>query len=154
MCTLFCSLCSVVNFVVQFYFRARENKFRILLYCKYIANNFLQRYVHFPILAFSCIEFLPCFFPTCFFFFFTNIHHSQNSKGNGDVIFLTPLYHFHPLHRHLDISLAITGGNSLLHRVSGRTRIGNYCFLRASCEPLSKGPFYHENSKYSGILIK
>ena len=27
--------------------------------------------------------------------------------GKGEAVSLTPLYHFHPLHRHLDISWAI-----------------------------------------------
>ena len=39
-------------------------------------------------------------------------------QGNGEAISLTPLYHFHPLHRqlgHLDISLAITTEISPLH---------------------------------------
>ena len=29
-------------------------------------------------------------------------------QGKGEVIFLTPLYHFYPLHSYLDISWAIT----------------------------------------------
>ena len=34
-CTLWCAgLCSVVNFVVKFYLRIRENKFHIVIYPK------------------------------------------------------------------------------------------------------------------------
>ena len=60
-----------------------------------------------------------------FFFFlggfsFTNIHDSQDSKGKGRLFFLTLLYHFHPLHRHSDISRAITADSSLLHIASSR----------------------------------
>ena len=33
----------------------------------------------------------------------------------GEAISLNPFYHLHPLHRHLDISLAITAENSALH---------------------------------------
>ena len=46
-------------------------------------------------------------------------------QGKGEGIPLTPHYHFHPLHRHLDISRAITAGSSLLHIASSRTRTGN-----------------------------
>ena len=34
---------------------------------------------------------------------------------------LTPHYHFHPLHRHLDISWVITAESSPLHIASSRT---------------------------------
>ena len=33
----------------------------------------------------------------------------------GEAISLTPLYHFHPLRRHLDISQLITAESSTLH---------------------------------------
>ena len=42
---------------------------------------------------------------------FTNIHDSQDSRGRA--ISLTLLYHFHPLHKHLDISRGITADSSL-----------------------------------------
>ena len=42
---------------------------------------------------------------------FTN----HRTAGKGEGISLTPHYHFHPLHRHLDIGLAITAESSLLH---------------------------------------
>ena len=43
-------------------------------------------------------------------------------QGKGEGISLTPLYHFHPLHRHLDISRAITALSSPLHIAGSRTR--------------------------------
>ena len=53
-----------------------------------------------------------------FFFFFSSIwgffhEHSRftGQQGKGEGIYLTPLYHFHPLHRHSDISRAITAEN-------------------------------------------
>ena len=64
-----------------------------------------------------------------YFFSFTNVHDSHDSKG--EVVSLTPLYHFHPLHRHLDISRAITAESSPLHIVSSRARTGNLCFPSA-----------------------
>ena len=39
-------------------------------------------------------------------FSFKNIHDLQ--QGKGEIISLTSLYHFHPPHRHLDISWVIT----------------------------------------------
>ena len=51
------------------------------------------------------------------------IHGTQQGKGEG--IYLTPLYHFHPLHRHLDISRVITAESSPLHIAGSRNRTGN-----------------------------
>ena len=42
----------------------------------------------------------------------------MQEKGEG--IFLTPHYHFHPFHRHLDINLAVTAESSALHIGSSR----------------------------------
>ena len=53
-------------------------------------------------------------------------------QGKGEGIPLTPHYHFHPLHRHLDISRAITAESSPLHIASNRTRTGNLWFPSAS----------------------
>ena len=36
-------------------------------------------------------------------------------QGKGEALCLTPLYHFHPFHRHLDISRAITAESSPPH---------------------------------------
>ena len=65
------------------------------------------------------------FFPSGFSF--TNIHDSQGSRGRGT----TPLYNFHPLHRHLDISLVIAAESSPLHIASSWTRTGNLCLPSA-----------------------
>ena len=53
-------------------------------------------------------------------------------QGKGEGISLTPHYHFHPLHRHLDISRAITAESSPLHIAGSRTRTGNLWFPSAS----------------------
>ena len=73
----------------------------------------------------------------CLFFFSIWIffhEHSQftGQQGKGEGIYLTPLYHFHPLHRHLDISRAITAKSSPLHIAGSRTRTGNLWFPSAS----------------------
>ena len=44
----------------------------------------------------------------------------QQAKGEG--IFLTPHYHFHLLHRHLDIRRAITTESLRLHIASSQNR--------------------------------
>ena len=56
--------------------------------------------------------------------------HSQftGQQGKGEGIYLTPLYHFHPLHGRLDITRAINAGSSLLRIASSRTRAGNFGF--------------------------
>ena len=66
----------------------------------------------------------------CFLCGFSFKEHSRFTGQQGKVksISLIPLYHFHPLHIHLDISRAITGGSSLLHRNSNRTRTGTFDF--------------------------
>ena len=80
-------------------------------------------------------------FNICLFFFFflylgwVSFHnHSRITvlQGKGEDISLTPHYHFHPLHRHLDISRAITAESSSLHIGSTRTRTGNLWFPSAS----------------------
>ena len=45
---------------------------------------------------------------------------------------LTPHYHLHPLHRHLDTSRAITAESSLLHIASSQIRIGDLWLPSAS----------------------
>ena len=77
------------------------------------------------------MEILKCFFFSIWVFFH---EHSlfTGQQGKGEGIFLTPLYHFHPLHRHLDISRAIIAESSPLHIGSSRTRTGNLWFPSAS----------------------
>ena len=80
----------------------------------------------------------PDFFSIWVFF-----HEHSRITGlqrKGEVISLIPYYHFHPLHRHLDISRAITAGSKRnlhiakgickrsLHIASSRTRTGNLWF--------------------------
>ena len=60
-----------------------------------------------------------------FFFFFFSVwvffHETSRftwQQGKGGDIYLTPLYHFHPFHRNLDISQVITAESSSLHIAS------------------------------------
>ena len=62
--------------------------------------------------------------PPPFFFYLSLLSRTftiHRTAGNGEGISLTPLYHFHPLHRHLDISWATTAESSPLHIASSRT---------------------------------
>ena len=64
-------------------------------------------------------------------FSFTDIHHSQDNRGRGSLsLSLTALYHFHLLHRHIDISQAITAESSPMHIASSRTWTRNLCFSK------------------------
>ena len=51
--------------------------------------------------------------------------------GKGEGNSLTPHYHFHPLHRHLDISRAINAERSPLHIAESWTWTGNLWFPRS-----------------------
>ena len=65
-------------------------------------------------------------------FSFTTIHESQDCRERGEGIPLTHHYHFHPPHRHLDISRAITAESSSPYIGSSRTRTGNLWFPSVS----------------------
>ena len=72
-----------------------------------------------------------CYIIDLFFIWIFFHEHSlfTGQQGKGEGICLTRLYHFHPLHRHLDISRAITADISPLHIASTRTRTGNLCVM-------------------------
>ena len=79
---------------------------------------------------------LKLFFFFSFFsiwvFFFHKHSRFTGQQGKGEGIYLTPVYHFHPLHRHLDISQAVTAESSPLHIASSRTRTWNLRFSSTS----------------------
>ena len=52
----------------------------------------------------------------------------HRTAGVREAISLTPIYHVHLLHRHLDISWAITAESSPLHIGSSQARTGNLWF--------------------------
>ena len=54
------TLCSIVNFVLQFWLRAREIKFHFVIYCKYIVKRIFWSFVRFQTVAFNCIYSLAC----------------------------------------------------------------------------------------------
>ena len=66
-------------------------------------------------------------------FFFILVFFCKHSwitglEGNGEGISVTPHYHFHPLHRHLDISRVIAAERSPLHIASSQTWTENLSF--------------------------
>ena len=65
--------------------------------------------------------------------FFHKHSRFTGQQGKGEGIYLIPLYHFHPLHRHLGISRAMTAESSPLHIASSWTRTGYLWFPSASC---------------------
>ena len=66
--------------------------------------------------------------PSHFFFsvwvFFQEHSRFTGHQGKGEDIYLTPLYHFHPLHRPLDINRVIAADSSPLPIASSWTRAG------------------------------
>ena len=75
-------------------------------------------------------NYFPGFFFFFLFFFSIQVFFHEHSRitglqGNGEGISFTTHYHFHPLHRHLEISRAITAESSPLHIASSRARTGN-----------------------------
>ena len=80
-------------------------------------------------------DFMNLFIFNFFFSIWVSLHdHSRitGQQGKGEDISWTPHYHFHPLHRHLDISQVIIVESSPLHIGSSRTRTGNLWFPSAS----------------------
>ena len=53
---------------------------------------------------------------------------NSGQQGKEEGISLTPLYHFHPLHKHLEITWAIIAESSPLHIASSQNRTGNLWF--------------------------
>ena len=58
--------------------------------------------------------------------FFSREFMIHRTVEEGKAISLTPLHHFHPFHRHLDIFRVITAESSLLSIGSSPNRIGSY----------------------------
>ena len=70
--------------------------------------------------AWSCVEYSCNFFFFSIWVFFHEHSRFTEQQGKGEGIYLTPLYHFHPLHRHLDISRPTAAESSPLQPDSNR----------------------------------
>ena len=64
--------------------------------------------------------------------FFHKDSQFTGQQGEGEAISLTPLYHFHLLHRPLNITWAITADSSPLQIASSRTTTANFWFTNES----------------------
>ena len=135
-------LCNILpprNYLIYIFF----DKFLQRVYCKASLDLWLQRqqtidFIFRSLKHFIWFDFMTVIFKKkhqCFFFvylgFLSRTFTNHRTAGEGGIS-LTPPYHFHPLHRHLDISRAITAESSPLHIASSRTQTGNSCFPRAS----------------------
>ena len=91
-------------------------------------NHFMCRILTLLEAKYCCILYarIVLFVQYSFFFSIWVFFHAHSrftgQQGKGKGIYLTPLYHFHPLHRHLDISRAITAESSPLHIASSQTQ--------------------------------
>ena len=93
-----------------------------------------------------------------FFFLYLGFFHEHprftGQQGKDEAISLTPLYYFHPLHRHLDISRTIPAKSSPLHIASNRT------FLVSECKQITtklRAHFFlleHLSPNYSKVLLE
>ena len=88
--------------------------------------------------------------PYRFFFFSIWVFFYEYSRitglqGKGEGISLTPHYHFHPLHRRVNIGRVITAESSPLHTASSRNRTGNLLFPNGGGLILFTGEGFHQN---------
>ena len=118
---------------------AKVNAYGFILPTLNLIQHYLSNRKQIAKIDSSYNEWVEIIFRDFFFFFFFSIwvffhEHSRftGQQGKGEGIYLTPLYHFHPLHRHLDISRAIAAESSPLHISGSRTRTGNLWFPSAS----------------------
>ena len=98
-----------------------------------IINLFLMLMLKKPVFFNVKLELLFfLFFFLSGFFFFHEHSRFTGQQGKREGIYLTPLYHFHLLHRHLGISRTVTAETSPLHIASSWTRTWNLRFSSAS----------------------
>ena len=96
----------------------------------------LRKYKKVLLKSFKLLELL---YFTIWVFFHQHSRFTEQ-QGKGKSISLTSLSHFQPLHRYLDISLAIAAEISPLHIASIRIRTRNLWFPSANHWPLSYAP--------------
>ena len=90
--------------------------------------------------------------------FFHEHSRFTGQQGKGQVICLTPLYHYYPLCRHWNISRATTAEISPLHIASSRTQTRNLwlpitsthatCYTPSACTPPLHKLFQNSNCRY------
>ena len=102
-----------------------------------IVNGFYPLTIFSRRLHHACFFVLACLF----FFFFVWVFFHEHSRitglqGKRVGVSLTPLYHLHPLHRHLDISRGITVESSSLHTTRSQNRTRNLWLARNTSKTL------------------
>ena len=98
--------------------------------------------------------YLPLLF--VFFPFWVFFHkHSQITglQGKGEGISLTPHYHLHPLHTHLDISQTITAESSPLHILAARLELVSKCKLLTINLCSLKKVYFHKKIFPGNLLL-
>ena len=111
-----CKICYFLSIIVLrsgrfLLYVTASGKYSILDVLILFSNSFLG----IVIAQLICIV-VSAFFFVFFIWVFLHDHlRITELQGKGEGISLTRHYHFHPLHRHLDIIRAITAGSSLLH---------------------------------------
>ena len=106
-------------------FAMKELRCSSLMIIRKSVLTFLKAELTFLFLFF--VFYLFIYFFLARFFFFTNIM-IHRTAGKGKVIYLTPFYHFHLLHRHFDISKVFDAESSPLHIDSRRNQTRNLWF--------------------------
>ena len=105
--------------------------------------------------VFECI--CPCYLFVCFFFPFWVFFHKHSQimglQGKGEGISLTPHYHFHPLHTHLDISRAITAESSPLHILAAGLELVSKCKSLTINLCSLKKIYFHEKIFPGNLLL-
>ena len=95
--------------------------FHIPFFCLFLDNLYI-----------ACKHLVAFIYAIHFFSMWVFLHrHSQftGQQGKGEGIYLTPLYHFYLLHRHLDISWAIdTESSPLCIASAARLKLGTCAF--------------------------
>ena len=85
--------------------------------------------------SFNCLRGYKLNILNYFFSIWVIFHNHSRITGllrKREEIFLTPHYHFQPLHSHLDFSRVIIAESSSLHIGSSRDQTGNLCFPSAN----------------------
>ena len=121
--------------------------FKLLAFYTIIMQKTVGLWFYFKVLYFEVIGFytitiqktigcIVVYSKIIFFFclgFLSRTFTNHRTAGEGKGISLSPHYHFHPLHIHLDISRVITAVSAPLNIASNRTLNGNLWFPSASC---------------------
>ena len=104
--------------IIGFLLKARSNSKITLVKTIRIAiyhdNNNVNHGVKVEII-YSGLKMLETIITKPFFYLGFLSQTFTGQQGKGDAIYLTPLYHFHPFHRHLEVNQVITADSLPQH---------------------------------------